>query len=252
MTLEYSAGVKLMELGVASEPSLTADELEIFFVRPTTEGFPEIWTSVRPAKTQPWTSPMLLGTLNDGSVNRSPAISSDGLTLHFTRNRGTEFDVFATTRAARNMPFGNPSRAGGGLSTNADEFDVAFSDDVLTAYVTIRPTPTTYELHTSTRASTAAVWSAATPLTQVNAGTLTCCGYVVGDRLFFTSNRAGTAGQSDLWVVPRSGSSADARLVMGPNTSTLDAHPWVAADLSTLYFTNDSDGTAGIYVATRP
>ena len=76
-------------------PSLSSDGLTLYFSdfysgspRPGGLGGPDIWMTTRPSRSDPWTTPVNLDApVNNSSLEISPTISGDGLTLVFTSNR---------------------------------------------------------------------------------------------------------------------------------------------------------------------
>src|SRR5262245_27232730 len=77
------------------DPSLTPDELEIFFVS-TRGGDFEVYTSRRAATAADWDMPTRVMEISDPSVETDPEISADGLHLFFTSTRGGNNDIWET------------------------------------------------------------------------------------------------------------------------------------------------------------
>jgi hypothetical protein len=95
-TVEYTEGM----------PSLTADECEIYFHsdRPERAGKRDLWVATRSSPLSPWGSPRNLDEINSRADERQPSISSDGLTLWWTKTNGGE--IWQATRANRKSRFG--------------------------------------------------------------------------------------------------------------------------------------------------
>jgi hypothetical protein len=84
--------------------AIRRDGLEIFITsnRATGQGLLDLWVATRGSTSEPWSTPVNMGstvnsTLNDGA----PAISSDGTTLYFYSNRPGGFggnDLLVSTR----------------------------------------------------------------------------------------------------------------------------------------------------------
>jgi outer membrane protein OmpA-like peptidoglycan-associated protein len=68
-----------------------------------------------------------------------------------------------------------------------------------------------------------------------------------GTTLYFTSDRPGGQGESDIYVAKRQkdGSWSKAELVQGINTANDDMSPSIAPDNSTLYFSSNRQGSVG-------
>ena len=107
-------------------PSISADGLELYFSsgRPGGYGSLDIWVTTRPTKDDPWGTPVNLGsTVNSGYDDPTPSISTDGLTLYFSSNRPGEggYDLWLTTRATKQDPWGEPVNLGPTVNSSAQE-----------------------------------------------------------------------------------------------------------------------------------
>jgi uncharacterized protein (TIGR03437 family) len=116
-------------------PKLSRDGLALFFEsnRPGGSGGLDIWVTSRGSRSEPWEAPVNLGPVVNGpGRDRSPAISTNGLTLIFQSNRpgglGAD-DFWVTTRASRSSPWGPPVHLGPGINTPDDEAKPDFSVD---------------------------------------------------------------------------------------------------------------------------
>ncbi len=112
----YGPGVPVAELNTASterQPSIRRDGLEIFLAsdRQGTLGAMDLWVATRARTTDPWSTPVNLGSVvNTTNVDARPAISFDGTTLYFQSTRPGNvgcssptgpcvFDIWVTTRS---------------------------------------------------------------------------------------------------------------------------------------------------------
>jgi hypothetical protein len=69
-----------------------------------------------------------------------------------------------------------------------------------------------------------------------------------GDDLYFHSARSGGAGDDDIWVTTRSGTSWSDPLNIAPvNTAARDAYPFVSTDGNELWFTRTYLGSPGVF-----
>jgi len=92
--------------------SIRRDGLEIFFAsdRPGGFGLLDLWTSTRASTSDPWSTPVTLGsTVNSGSRDGGPSLSFDGTTLYFQSDRaggigGSILDLYVTTREKMHGP----------------------------------------------------------------------------------------------------------------------------------------------------
>ncbi|MBL7184853.1 MAG: PD40 domain-containing protein [Phycisphaerae bacterium] len=99
-------------------PSISADELELYFAdvgpsgspyRPGGHGGGDIWVAKRRSKDENWGNPVNLGpTINSSSMETYPSISTDGLSLYFSSSG----DIFVTTRARKDDDWGTPVNVG--------------------------------------------------------------------------------------------------------------------------------------------
>jgi hypothetical protein len=100
--------LELSSNGADNRPTLRRDGLEIFFyaVRPAGGlGGPDLWTATRVAVGAPWSAPVNLGALVNGSAAENhPYLSADGRTLVYVSNRAGGAggsDLYAITRTAQ-------------------------------------------------------------------------------------------------------------------------------------------------------
>src|SRR5258706_5434798 len=100
--------------------SIRPDGLEIFLQssRTGTIGQGDLWISRRASTLDSWSTPLNLGTtINTGSAEQNPSVSSDGMTLFFASNRGGGtggLDLYMTTRTLPIVRSKNISVAAGG------------------------------------------------------------------------------------------------------------------------------------------
>ncbi len=102
---------ELNALGGVANPSLTPDELRIFFTGtsvPGGKGGYDIWMATRPDKNSPFANFTNLIEINSSALDAHPSISSDGLTLYFASDRNGNLQLFKTTRKSLDTPFGAP------------------------------------------------------------------------------------------------------------------------------------------------
>jgi len=83
-------------------PDISADGLSLYFasIRGGGYGEDDIWVATRATRNDPWRDPVNLGpNVNSGSIDWAPSISTDGLTLAFSRGHAS---IYATTRRSIN------------------------------------------------------------------------------------------------------------------------------------------------------
>lgn len=93
------------------EPTFTADRLELVFRSGAIDL--DLFVSKRASTSDPWGPPSRIDELSlTTSVEYTPGIAPDGLTLWFSSNRSGRFDVWVSTRPTRSSPWGAPALAG--------------------------------------------------------------------------------------------------------------------------------------------
>jgi Tol biopolymer transport system component len=91
-------------------PLVRKDGLAMFLAsnRPGTLGGFDLWSSTRSSTTAPWSAPVNMGPVVNGTANEQrPTISSDGATIIFMSDRSGGFggvDLYSTTLSATRAP----------------------------------------------------------------------------------------------------------------------------------------------------
>jgi hypothetical protein len=131
-------------------PSISADELSIFFTSKRSVGyggFADLWVTTRASLSIPWEAPVNLGPIVNSSFGEGlPSISADGRKLFFSDYGYEPFrpggygshDLWITTRVTKNDPWGTPVNLGStingvdsdvGPCISPDESILYFSSD---------------------------------------------------------------------------------------------------------------------------
>ena len=105
---DWGTPTRVDELSTSDDedsPELSADGLEIWIAsrRPGGLGDYDIWTSTRPSRTSPWSEPVIVGELNSGDSDHSPAVDAQGLTMVLTSRRSGGAgarDLYMATRSS--------------------------------------------------------------------------------------------------------------------------------------------------------
>jgi hypothetical protein len=123
-----------MEVGSndAYGPDISADGLSLYFCSTRVGGYgqSDIWMTKRAAKNDPWDAPVNLGpNVNTGADDWDPSISTDGLTLVFTRGYRS---MWASTRKSVDEDWGPAVYLG--FPTTANFLGPALSPDGSTLY----------------------------------------------------------------------------------------------------------------------
>jgi len=123
-----------MEIGSNDSwgPDISADGLSLYFNSTRVGGYgnADIWVATRAISSDPWAVPINLGpNVNSGATDWAPSISTDGLTLVFSRGFGS---ILATTRRSVDDDWGPAVKLG--ISGPGSFFSPALSPDGSTLY----------------------------------------------------------------------------------------------------------------------
>lgn len=270
----FAAPRRIAELGSSAQekgPSLTCDELEIFFGSNRLEEDParnsdhgpyrfDILTARRPDRSAPFAEPV--PALRNA---RCAKISADALTLYFARESApsvtaSNSDLFAVRRADRGSAFGDPVRLD---SLNSPAVDANLSitrDDTTVVFQSNRKGSIgEMDLWISTRAHRDAPFSTPRNLTELNTPYIEAGPSISADGLtiYFSSDRPGGQGEADIWVARRPTRSAPfgaAEPVVEINSAGKDKAPEISCNGRRLYFRSKRPGSgqrSELYVAVR-
>jgi hypothetical protein len=118
-------------------PRLSPDGLSLYFssTRPGGSGGYDVWVASRSSLSDPFGTPVNLGSaVNSSSHDEFGDISADNRTMVFTSDRPGGFgllDIWMTTRATANAPWGPAQHLGPAFNTSVYDFPVALSRDGL-------------------------------------------------------------------------------------------------------------------------
>ncbi len=254
----FSAPVKLTALNSAAsddDPSLTGDELEIYFAsyRAGGPGPENIYRSTRSGPSAAWSPPQLVAELNSTSLDCTPRVSLDGLTITFASARSGSFELYVSTRATRSAPWSAPQPLAS-LGSSADDYGGSLSPSGLTL-VFYSDRGGDLDLYVSKRATTGAAWGAPAELSELSTpheegGPQLDATEKV---LFFFSTRPGGKGGRDLWMATRSSPGAlfgTPTPILELNTAGEESDLWISTDLRRIYFGSGSTDL-DLHVATR-
>jgi len=214
-------------------------------------------------------TPVNLGpAINSRYIESAPFISPDGLSLLFASDfpEGmVDYDLWVTTRASKEDPWGEPVEIGDAVNTTDTEWHPTITADGLELYFdSDRPGGQGSEdLWVSKRANTTDEWGVPVNLGPVintpefeEGATISPDGLV----LVWDSDRPGGFGESDIWMSTRDTRDApwSAPVNLGPNINTqnLEATAALAPDGRTLFFTAwpwaEGFGDFDIWMARKP
>jgi hypothetical protein len=209
-TATFGAPVPLSTINTPSDeydPTVTGDNLTLFFSRNSMATSNDIWTATRSSTVGNFANATEL-SINTVGYDQHPYTSADGLTLYFASDRsGTSQDLFKATRTAMSQFAVDQSgvfAAVNGVSTY--EGFPTVSSDQKTLYFTSDRTgggaKGGYDIWIATRGSTADPFGSVTNLSAVNSAVDDFPSFISADgcRLYLTS---GTAGAYKVYVAKR-------------------------------------------------
>ena len=253
-------------------PEISSDGLELYFEsdRPGGYGLDDIYVTTRATTEDDWGTPVNLGpTINSSLWEHCPSISADGLTLFFDLD--IPGDLMVTRRATKDDDWGEPVNLGHSAS---DHFASDISADGSTLYfMSDRPggygildlwqVPILSELTEVGKAD----FTFGTPTNLgpiVNGASVNTSPSISADglELYFSSDRSGGYGGTDIWVTTRATTEDDwgEPVNIGPvvNSAAAENNASISADGLALYFCDWGDprpgglGETDIWVTTRP
>lgn len=114
----WSAPTELFNDTGDHDPTLTGDMLELYF-----DDGSDLWVTMRSGSGAAWGAAMKVPGLDTSSIERTPEISRDGLTMYFASNRavGDDTQIWVTTRPTRAMPWTVPVLVTSLGSTHEDD-----------------------------------------------------------------------------------------------------------------------------------
>jgi len=250
------------------DPSISADELELYFnsYRPGGLGQADLWVTTRKTKRDPWGMPVNLGpTVNSSAPDNAPCISADGLSLYFASGRSGGYggrDLWVTMRKSKSDPWNNPTNLGPTVNSQCDEHGPYVSTDGLSLYFSEYPDESERpggsgksDIWVTTRKTIATPWGKPVNLgPTVNSPTWDESPSISSDglSLYFNSYRAGVLGtgeDSDIWVTMRKTKDEPwgTPVNLGPpvNSPGWEANPDLSRDGSILYFVSIRPGGSG-------
>jgi Tol biopolymer transport system component len=259
-------------------PRLSPDELTLYYFDANATAS-NVLIATRTKRTDPFGAPTKLPINDVAHPNADPTVSTDGLTLYWAVGSfptGFGQDIWMATRNTVNDPFSNPKRVDGILTTASkpddggifDGWPFLSSDGSQLWFTSTRSRPNLQnvllsgnDIYVATKSG--GQFSVVTPVPELNtdagdAGSTIGSGGAVlsadGLTIYLSSNRAGTVGQSDIWVSHRTTTASiwpTPTNVAEVNTAKQDLPGWLSPDNCRLYFTSDRQGTGDLFVAER-
>jgi len=239
------------------DPSLTFEELEIYFTSPT-GGLNDIWVSRRTLPSDPWGPSTLVTELSSPQNDEDPEVSVDGLIMYFASDRGGDGRrLYVARRRTRDTPWETPARVDTLGASALDEAPALDRGQLYLVFASQRGTASVPHLFGTTRPDASAAWPAASEITALTSAWSDSdpALYSDGRGLLFASRRLTQGGKADLFQATRSDAGAPFASSLAPitelNTSYTEEDPWVSQDGRHIVFTSDRSGRSRIYEAWR-
>ena len=188
-------------------PSISPDGLTLFFSdwgdpRPGGHGSVDLWVTTRASKDDAWGEPVNLGpTINGEGFEVTPEISSNGLELYFESERpgglGLD-DLYVSTRPSADAEWGAPVYLGPMINGELWEHCPTISADGLTLLYDL---DIPGNLMMTKRPTLDAAWGEPASLGNEHSDHYAADLSADGSMLYFTSDREGGQGDSDIWQV---------------------------------------------------
>ena len=237
-----------------ADPTLTADELELYFSsNPNTDW--DIWLVQRKSSAAPWGTPAKVDELSSASLDETPEVSADGLTIYLASDRAGGVvageHLWVSHRATRTDAWPQPVPVTDFTGGDADISPSLQRDQLMMVFASQHGGD--WDLYMTTRRSTADRWGPPTALTQLNSTAYDWdpAVYRAGNSIVFASRRLNTLNSlfhatrgsaAEYFSAPQLASEFD---VLGNA-----ADPWLSDDGSHIVF-DSRGGPSRIYEAWR-
>jgi len=200
------------------DPFLSDDGLTLWFAsdRSGGYGYHDIWVSTRTILTANWGTPSHVPSVNCSYNDDRPSVSPDGLTIWFASDKfpdtGGGWDVWVATRPDKSSSWEGRTSVSE-IKVSREEYAPWVSPDQLTMYYSSDREGGlgAYDVWKVTRQDKSSQWGNATNVSEINS---TENDYRVwlswhASTLWFSSNRSGGLGGSDIWKIERAGPVTD-------------------------------------------
>ena len=240
------------------DPSLTADELEIY-ISSDTNALSDIWTSTRASASSSWKPAVIQADLSSPGNDVDPDVSPDGLVLTFSSDRGGDgYRLYVSRRAARGESWGVP-QAVSGLGASSRDMGPTVDPTGLNMVFASQPSPTQVSLYRASRTDARATWTNVTPLSEINSARQDENPALFDHALslVWSSRGPSNGSTSDLFEVSRPTllqpfSSTPIPLESLNSPQDWDGDPWMSQDGHHIVFVSDrSTGISQLYEAWR-
>lgn len=242
--------------GTDDDPSLTGDELELYFNSSRGALSADIWVAKRAAITDPWGTPVPVSELSSAFSETTPEVSTDGLIMFFASDRPGgqgSADIFMSTRPDRDTAWTTPVIVPS-LSSPASDASPGTTDGLAMAFTSDQDGGGDPDMFLATRPDTASSWSPWESEDAINSPGHDGSTLLLGDRrtLYFDTDREGLLR---IYVAERTDTNVlfpSAAPVAGLESTTFnDQDPWVSPDQRHIVFWSDRGGAGALWEARR-
>jgi hypothetical protein len=237
------------------DPTLTRDELELYFTRSVAGAPGDIWRSTRALVGDPWLAPQRVAELSSDSNDSTPEVSADGLTLYFASDRPDAIasQLWRSQRASRTSAWATPVRNTNPVPGTRDLSPSLDDSGLWLAFGSVRASSSGFDLYLTSRTAPSDPWAAVQVLDSLNSSSddFDPALFLGATRIIFNSLR-NDAG--DLFQAARSSTSdpfGAPTAVTELNSSKSEGDPWVSADGRRIYFASRRSGVETMYSAAR-
>ncbi len=241
-------------------PTLTADQLEIFFAstRDGAEDSGDVWTAVRTAIDQPFGDPQPVTAVNTEDFESSPAIGADGLTLWLGSDRDGgqgEVDIWQTTRSSRSAAWTEPVAV---VELNSEQSDIprplGLNETIMPLGSRRSDEDNPYRTFFATRSPTTQQFEEPALVEELaHDDRTTVDAFLTGDGLLMLFSSSGEDESADLFWTRRA-TTSDAFQEPVPidelNTDDDERDPWLSPDGTTLWFSSNRGDSLDLYMVT--
>lgn len=249
-------------------PRLAADELTIFFVSPkgNAEGANwDLWAAKRSNVAVPFGAAQKLANVNGSTLDTDPSVSPDGRATYFASWRGeaSQLRLYRSTRGSAESEFGAASelQVGHVAGTN-DQAPMVSPDGKVLYFASNRPKG---KGGLDILRAPIGADGALGPIERADDLNSSADDSLVAfsadmRAAYFSSNRAGTVGDMDVWVAKRNSVAEPfgaPRNVKELNTPFGQGVGWLSADRCRLYYASSTAldlgalATSDLYVASK-
>ncbi len=197
----WATPIPIVELnGGDSEehPGLSSDGLTVWFASDRNGGLGsfDIYVSTRPNRSSgtPWSTPVLASSLNDGTNNESPQVSSSELVMVMASGPNGDEDLFSSTRGSITSAWPAPTPITELNQSTTSETAPMLSSDGLAIYFTSNRGGGGAELFVATRATPSATFDTPVPIGELDANLEQTDPWISPDQrtIVFASDQDGT------------------------------------------------------------